>query len=428
MKKIILLLMLALLLPATAWADRDSRTTPLVRAVQEAAPAVVSISTIRQDNNTRSFSTGDPMLDELFNNMFPPRRSQRGSLGTGMVVDGQKGIIVTNSHVVRGATEITVQLNDRREFSARLLGQDPDNDIAVLMVDSQLPQARLGDSDDIMIGEQVIAIGNPYGFSHTVTVGVVSALHRRIKTGPDSYLSDLVQTDASINPGNSGGPLLNVDGEIIGINTMIHRSAQGIGFAIPINKVVKVAEILSSPQQPVWLGVLLEDSEVKDAAINQEFCLSVSQLSQNSPAAKASLRHGDVLLAIDDWPLLSLPDYSLALRSMRPGQQVTLKLYRQGRGLFTEQISAEKFDLIEARELFRLRTGITLNSNPQPGGGFKISKADVAGIKPGDLVMAVGEHNIKTSQDLIDAMLRQQGGGQMKVMLRRGNMMRMLAF
>ncbi len=428
LKALSLLLLVALFMPGICWADRQSRTTPLVKAVEAVGPAVVNISTTQQINNAY-LSTGDPALDELFRHMFPPRRSQRGNLGSGVVIDGPRGIIVTNSHVVRAALAISVQLSDRREFPARLLGADPSNDIAVLKVDSELPQARLGDAGDIMIGEQVLAIGNPFGFSHTVTVGVVSALHRRVQTGADSYLGDLIQTDTSINPGNSGGPLLNIDGEVIGINTMIHRSAQGIGFAIPINKVMKVAQALSREKgAPLWLGFLLEDSEAKHPEISQEFCLSVKQVLANSPAAMAGLRAGDVVLAIDNWPLYSLPDYALALLDMQVGHSASLSVYREGKGMFKQEIEAGPFTLSQARQLFLARTGLQLANNMESAGGFKVLRATGGGIRAGDMVMAIGETDLKSDSDLLNAMCGQQAGGTLKVLLRRGNLMRWLAF
>ena len=430
---LILLLSYAALAPLGVRADQASRTTPLVSAVEKAAPAVVNISTTVQDSRQNFFfSTGDPVIDEMFRNMFPPSNRQRGSLGTGVVIDGARGLIVTNSHVVRAAEKITVQLSDKREFSARLLGADAGNDIAVLKVDSQLPQALLGDSDDIMIAEQVVAIGNPYGFSHTVTVGVVSALKRRVKTGPDTYLSGLIQTDASINPGNSGGPLINIDGEVIGINTMIHRAAQGIGFAIPINKVQRVVEALGrTSRAAVWLGLIVEDvTDSLPADIGQESCLKVVKVLPDSPANKAGIKAGDMLLALDGWTGLSLADYQLALKTLNPNQQVLLTVYNERKTQWVTALLAEKFALPQALALWEAQTGLRL-ANAGNNGLEVLQVKDPAaalGLRPGDYVMKVENTDLAAISDLGPALADKQGGGPIKALLRRNNVMRWLTF
>jgi serine protease Do len=163
------------------------------------------------------------------------------ALASGVIIDGTRGLVLTNAHVVEKATTISVALNDQREFEATIIGMDPDSDLAVLKIQSDqvLPSIQMGHSDDLMIGESVIAIGNPFGFSNTVTTGVVSSVDRSIKTA-DRVFHKFIQTDASINPGNSGGPLLNINGDLIGINTAIFAQAQGIGFAIPINRAKRI--------------------------------------------------------------------------------------------------------------------------------------------------------------------------------------------
>ncbi|MBU4102142.1 MAG: trypsin-like peptidase domain-containing protein, partial [Proteobacteria bacterium] len=186
----------------------------------------------------------DPFFDSFFKDFFDPgleRRQKRTSLGSGVIIDGKRGFILTNSHVITKTGTITVTLKDEREFTANIVGADPDSDLAVLQITSKtpLPAIEMGSSEDIMIGETVIAIGNPFGFSNTVTTGVISAINRGI-SAEDRVFHDFIQIDASINPGNSGGPLLNINGELIGINTAIYAKAQGIGFAIPINKAKKL--------------------------------------------------------------------------------------------------------------------------------------------------------------------------------------------
>jgi len=234
-------LMILLISWQNGFCGTETRENNVVKAVRKASPAVVNISSqyeIRKNSNPFSGYGMDPMLDKFFRDFFAPeleRREKRTSLGSGVIIDGTRGLVLTNTHVVEKATTIRVALNDQREFEATIIGMDPDSDLAVLKIQSDqvLPAIQMGHSDDLMIGESVVAIGNPFGFSHTVTTGVVSSVNRSIKTA-DRVFHKFIQTDASINPGNSGGPLLNINGELIGINTAIYAQAQGIGFAIPI--------------------------------------------------------------------------------------------------------------------------------------------------------------------------------------------------
>src|SRR5262245_40823059 len=216
---------LILLALAGAPETDPARRCRVVEAVERARPAVVNIST-EQVIIQRPLPV-DPFFEEFFRDFFDtrPRRSTRTSLGSGVIVRGD-GTILTNEHVILRGGRIHVTLADGREYDARLVGRDPDADLAVLRIDTgkSLPYIALGHSDDLMIGETVIAIGNPFGLSHTVTTGVVSAVKRSLRTGGRTY-TDFVQTDASINPGNSGGPLLNILGELVGINTAIYGSA-----------------------------------------------------------------------------------------------------------------------------------------------------------------------------------------------------------
>jgi S1-C subfamily serine protease len=246
----------ALLVTAMVWAaataradDPFLRRTATVRAVEKVGPAVVNITTERVVRRRSPFSGfgGDPLFDQFFRDFFSPRTRNQTvqSLGSGVVIDPE-GRVITNEHVVARASRIRVSLADGREFEATLVGADPNNDLAVLQIDTEeeLPWVAPGSSRDLLVGEPVIAIGNPFGLSNTVTTGVLSATDRSINTNGRTF-HGFLQTDASINPGNSGGPLLNAEGTLIGINTAIYQGAEGIGFAIPIDVARRVvAELI----------------------------------------------------------------------------------------------------------------------------------------------------------------------------------------
>ena len=240
--------------------SREQRVTPTVRAVSAVAPAVVNITTTLHQRRAAT------PFDYFFG--LPEREYQSESIGSGVIIDGKQALVLTNAHVVNGASAISVRLLDGRSFEADVVGAEPDFDLAVLRLKnaSNVPSVRMGDSSDLMPGESVIAIGNPFGFSHTVTTGVISALDRSIASD-EGIITDLIQTDAAINPGNSGGPLLNILGELIGINTAIDARAEGIGFAIPVNKARAVVDAILEQGHvtPSWLGVLGQDVDPRAA-------------------------------------------------------------------------------------------------------------------------------------------------------------------
>jgi serine protease Do len=240
--------------------------------------------------------------------------------------------VLTNSHVVEKATTINVALNDKREFEATIVGMDPDSDLAVLKIksDQTLPAMQMGNSEDIMVGESVIAIGNPFGFSHTVTTGVVSAVNRSIKTD-ERVFHEFIQTDASINPGNSGGPLLNINGELIGINTAIYAQAQGIGFAIPINRAKRIISDLINYGEVVqtWIGMTVQplDSDlVAYLNIKDKAGVLVTTVEPQSPAAAAGLNGGDVILSIDGHRITTTSEYHFKIKEFSPDQNIPVKI------------------------------------------------------------------------------------------------------
>jgi serine protease Do len=431
---------------APARADRASRTTPTVRVAQQVGPVVVNIAT-KSRVQARPFRTGDEFFDRFFEEFFQPMSRERSSLGSGFIFDGQRGLIVTNRHVVSAASEITVQLADQRSLPAQVVGADPGTDLAVLRVKPQsaLPAARLGDSDQIMIGEDVIAIGNPFGLSHTVTRGVVSALGRKVRTGQDEWLRDLIQIDASINPGNSGGPLLNADGEVIGINTAIFQNAQGIGFAIPVNRVRRVVDDLVRHGEvvPAWLGLELQDLTPELAA---HFGLAgqggalVSEVMADSPAAEAGLGRGMVVRSLDGRPVNEVSDYGAALAEVQVGGQVRLGLVVGGQ---RQEVSlvARPFPLARAAELAWRRLGVAVAElDPQsarlhrvgPGAGVVISRvregssAQRVGLQPGDLIRQVGEGPTPDLASFQRQIAKQRLMGRFTVLAQRGRVSQFL--
>jgi Do/DeqQ family serine protease len=309
-----------------------------VLAAEKASPAVVSIIAAEVIERRGSPFGGNPFFDDFFRDFFEPfqRRQTEQSLGSGVVIRPD-GYVLTNEHVVVQAEKIFVQLADDRKLPARLIGADSDSDLAVLKIDENksLPHLPLGDSDDLMIGETVIAIGNPFGLSHTVTTGVVSALNRSLNTDGRTYY-DFIQTDASINPGNSGGPLLNIKGELIGINTAIYGKAQGIGFAIPISRAKRIVQELIShgAVEAPWVGLVVQTLTPELAyhfSLKEKQGVLIRGVEPESPAAKAGLQRGDVLLGLNGRPLRSAEEYLQREREFSSGAAMHLRVSRNRR-------------------------------------------------------------------------------------------------
>ena len=292
----------------------DLTDSPFVRVAERVTPSVVNISTVTSGKGRtpseqfRPFGN-DPFFRDFFDRFFEgmPHRRQQTSLGSGLIIE-KGGLILTNNHVVKDADEITVKFADKHEVKGKVVGTDPKTDLAVIRVSvkDDLPVAILGDSDVLRVGEWAIAIGNPFGLDHTLTVGVVSATGRS-EVGIATY-ENFIQTDASINPGNSGGPLLNIKGEVIGINTAIVASGQGIGFAIPVNMARKVMGDLVKKGKVTrgWLGVgiqRLTPELAKSFGVNADDGVLVSQVMPKSPAETAGLKTGDLILSIDGKPV-----------------------------------------------------------------------------------------------------------------------------
>ena len=319
-----------------------SRQTAIVTAVAHASPAVVNISAIRIVERYNEWWFWDDLL-------YPRRRSLR-EVGSGIIID-KKGHILTNHHVIRGADSITVTISDGREYAARVIGFDYLSDLALLEVDTGtvLPEIQWADSDALLIGEWVVAIGNPFNLSigdaqPTVTVGIVSATQRAFAV-EDRYHEDLIQTDASINPGNSGGALVNIHGQLIGINTVIRSTSggsQGVGFAIPVNKARKVIQqiIEYGSVIPPYVGIKEVQPVTEDLAeklsISHNTGILISEVEKRSPAADAGIKRGDVIIDIAGYRIKSENDFQAVTRLLPLHQPITYELIRRSKKRQTE--------------------------------------------------------------------------------------------
>lgn len=301
----------------------------ITSAVEKVAPAVVFIDT--------KFQVSTPFgFPDFFYPFFDQDQIQEGQ-GSGVIVDGKNGYIMTNAHVVSGAVDIRVTLPDGRSFQGKVVGSDSFSDIAVVKVDAtNLPQAPLGDTANLKVGSWAIAIGNPYGFENTVTVGVISAKNRSI-TNPETGrpLQDLIQTDAAINPGNSGGALVNIKGEVIGINTAIIPYAQGIGFAVDINAAKQVFNDLITTGQAVrpWIGITyskITADTAKKLNLPDQMGVIIVEIIQGSPAQKAGLQVNDVIKAIDGTPIYQIDDLRNMIKGKKVGDNINLTIWRAG--------------------------------------------------------------------------------------------------
>jgi len=321
----------------------DGLQAGFVGVAEHVRPAVVNLGTIQKARGSRAPGPqpgrDDPFFQEFFKQFFGPEGPSGGSefrrpgLGSGVIFD-KRGLVLTNFHVVKGADEITVKLSDKREYRGQLLGTDPKTDLAVIRFqpDHELTVATLGNSEALRVGEWAIAIGNPFGLDQTVTVGVISATGRS-DVGVATY-ENFIQTDASINPGNSGGPLLNLKGEVIGINTAIVAAGQGIGFAIPINMVKRVVDQLVDKGKVVrgWIGVSLQPLSpelAQSLGLDGTQGAVVGATITGSPAAQAGLQQGDVILSYNKIPVEDYRHVQRLVAETAVGKIVTLELLRK---------------------------------------------------------------------------------------------------
>lgn len=405
---------------APASETSSNRRTPIVVAVEKVGPAVANISTerlITQRHVDPFFGSRSELFDQFFDDFFGQSQKQmvERPLGSGVIID-EDGYIVTNEHVISRASRIKVRLSDGRDFEATMISSDPISDIAVLKINSPtpLPYVKMGTSRDLMIGETVIALGNPFGLENSVTTGVLSAKNRTMTFSSeygDIKYDGLIQTDALINPGNSGGPLINIDGELIGINAAIVNQAQGIGFAIPVDKVRQTLVKLFNFRElnKIWFGVQVEEQNDVSKGI------MVLSVEPGSPADKSQIKKGDYITRIDAKEIQDILDFEKYILKKNAGDKLYITLNRGGRefrvnvtlekaplpsveklaleklGLFVQDLTPE---LAKQLNLWWLKSGVLIS------GVQKNSPAASVGIVAGHVLVYVGQYRINNIEEL----------------------------
>lgn len=433
----------------TAHAETMMVPATFADVAEKASPAVVNISTVKKtktDSERTPFRDkrfeNDPFrefFDRFFEERTPRRPEKERSLGSGFIIDSS-GLIITNNHVIEDADDILVRMSDDKEYHARVMGRDEKTDIALIKIKGGgvFPFLPLGDSRKMRIGDWVVAIGNPFGLEHTVTVGILSARGRAIGAGP---YDDFLQTDASINPGNSGGPLLNLDGEVIGINTAIVAGGNGIGFAIPTKMASKIINQLKDNGRVVrgWLGVMIQKVTpelAKSFKMDEAKGALVADVVKGGPAEKAGIERGDVIVEFNGIPINDWSELPGVVAETGVGAEVDVTVIRDGRrktykakiaelkdgdaesiqassgalGMGVEEITpelAEKLGLEEPGGV--VITGIT-------GDG----PASESGLKVGDVVIQINRMDVKTLSDYNKLVSDIQEGETVLLLIRRG--------
>jgi len=418
--------------------------TAMVKVAEDVGKSVVSISTVhisKQPQMKRYYFgspfEGSPFGDDLFNKFFEDYfgempQKQMG-LGSGVIID-KDGYILTNEHVIEGADKITVTLSDGREFNAELKGTDPRSDLAIIKINAKnLPAVALGDSDNIKIGQWVLAIGNPFGYmihnpEPTVTSGVISALHRALPrtTMRDRDYNDLLQTDAAINPGNSGGPLVNLKGEVVGINVAIFSTTggyQGVGFAIPVNVAKRVMSDLIEGKKILygWLGVSVQDA-TEDLAkyfnLTDKKGVIVGDIFKDSPAEKGGMKTGDIIVSFAGKDIGNVRELLKSVGSAEVGKKVKIAVLREGKKINLDiEVGERPQELAKAETQAAAEKGwrglvvsaitpeIAQRLGIEKAGGVVVSEvepgspADNAGIMPGDIINEINKQEVKNIDD-----------------------------
>lgn len=401
-------------LPASVDGEPIPSLAPMIEKIR---PAVVNIATRGSVDIQNHPLLNDPLFQRFFKgfeNM--PQRKEVKSLGSGVIIDADAGYIVTNHHVIDGADEIAVTLHDGQQLEAKIIGSDSEADVAILKIEHEnLTHIPFADSSKLRVGDFTVAIGNPFGLGQTVTSGIVSALGRT-GLGIEGY-EDFIQTDASINPGNSGGALVNLRGELIGINTAILASGGsgnvGIGFAIPINMVRQLIDQLIEygEVRRGMLGVIMQNLTPELAGafgLDVHQGVVISQVVENSAASKAGLKAGDVILKINDKAVKSASQMRNMVGLMRVGEKMDITVIREGEEKKLNAVIQDEIEQAMAGDKLNPRlSGATLESHDESGNKFLVVAEVVRGsaawnarLRKGDLILSVNRAPVKTLQDL----------------------------
>jgi S1-C subfamily serine protease len=416
-------LLIALLPAAGSAAPLPSRRSDIVEVVDRVSPAVVNIAAQQTVRRNRS------LFDDFF---FGMDSRPAKSLGSGVIIDS-KGIILTNDHVISGASKIIATTKDGKELECDVIGSDADNDLAVLKARgavSNLPTIKLGTSADLLIGETVVAIGNPFGLTNTVTAGVLSALGRSVPGENQRVYSDFLQIDAPINPGNSGGPVVNIQGDMIGVATAIIGGAQGIGFAIPVDRAKRIVGDLVrfGRVQAVWIGVRGRNISGRDEDRPRGF--RVRSVEPASPAEKAGLKPGDQVVSIDDKPIDSEEAFETALSTLGPGRSMKM-VVQNGSGKRTLTISGQAPPADYGTRLLREELGMSVRPGRR---GLQISITDSkgaaahAGLENGDALLALNGTQVDDVEDVNKILQRDHSRTTLWMVVGRGSWQYTLTF
>jgi serine protease Do len=440
-----------------------SEAPPMVPAnfsqlAQDARPGVVNIRTVKTvkgggrvfrhfyGNPFEGGPRGQDPFEEFFGPFFqqgPQRDHKQRSLGSGFIIDSQ-GYIVTNNHVVEDADQIKVKLYDEQEFDAEIIGRDPNTDLALIKIEGagDLTPLKMGNSDTLAVGTWVVAIGSPFGLEQTVTAGIVSAKGRIIGSGP---YDDFIQTDASINPGNSGGPLLNMAGEVVGINTAIVASGQGIGFAIPVDMAKGIISQLKSGGEVTrgWLGVGIQDLTPELAeyyGLDGKKGVLVTQVFKDDPADKAGIVPNDVITKVDGKPVATGRELSMVIANTHVGKRTKLTYYRDG---VKKSVEVKLAKRVDDRRLAKKETdssddlGLHVTElTPEVMRQFGIdetetgvlvtrvmngSKAEEAGMQTGDIIKEVNRSTVEDARDYHKKIAKVKRGESLNLLIQRRN-------
>lgn len=454
-----LALLASVALVGTAKADALPDFTKLVTQV---SPAVVNISTTRTEGmvEQQGFPSlpdipPDSPLNDFLKKFFkeqpfgkgptPHREFQARSLGSGFIVSSD-GYVMTNAHVVGDADEIVVALSDRRELKAKLIGMDKPTDVALLKIDADnLPTVKIGNSDDLEVGQWVLAIGSPFGFDHSATQGIVSALGRSL---PNEAYVPFIQTDVAVNPGNSGGPLLNLDGNVVGINSQIYSRTggyMGLSFAIPINVAMDVMHQLQSVGHVSrgWLGVMVQEVTqdlAKSFGFEKPHGALVASVDPNGPAQKAGFKPGDIIVEFDGHPIANSGELPPLVGNTKVGKSVPVTVLRNGEkktldvviaelpGQLETELAAAQAESGPGARLGATVADLTQEQTRQAGVQYGVLVKDVrdgpaakAGLRPGDIIVQVGRTPIHNVAELRDVVGKLPTGGYVPILVQRGN-------